>query len=46
VQGPRNTAELKVPDPVQLEKIAVGDRIEVTYIEAGAISVSAPPQAQ
>ena len=46
VQGPRNTAELKVPDPVQLEKIAVGDRIEVTYIEAGAISVSAPPQPQ
>jgi hypothetical protein len=44
VRGPRKTVELGVPDPVQLEKIAVGDRIEVTYIEAGAISVSAPAQ--
>lgn len=44
VQGPRNSVELKIPDPEQLEKIAVGDRIEVTYVEAGAIAVSSPAQ--
>ncbi len=46
VQGPRNSVELRIPDPVQFDKIAVGDRIEVTYIEAGAIAVSAPEQAE
>jgi len=46
VQGPRHSVELKIPDPEQLDKIAVGDRIEVTYIEAGAIAVSAPAQAE
>lgn len=44
VQGPRNSVELKIPDPEQLDKIAVGDRIEVTYVEAGAIAVSSPEQ--
>mgnify|MGYP001164389526 CR=1 FL=1 len=46
VRGPRKTVELRIPDPEQLDKIAVGDRIEVTYIEAGAISVSSPAPAQ
>ena len=42
VQGPRNTVELRIPDAAQLAEIDVGDRIEVTYAEAGAISVTAP----
>jgi hypothetical protein len=42
VQGPRNIVELRIPDPARLAEIAVGDRIEVTYAEAGAISVTAP----
>jgi hypothetical protein len=42
VQGPRNIVELRIPDSEKLAEIAVGDRIEVTYAEAGAISVTAP----
>jgi hypothetical protein len=46
VQGPTRTVELRIPDPEQLARIGIGDRIEVTYIEAGALSVrhSAKPQ--
>lgn len=42
VQGPRNIVELRIPDAARLAEIDVGDRIEVTYAEAGAISVTAP----
>jgi hypothetical protein len=42
VQGPRNIVELRIPDPAKLAEITVGDRIEVTYAEADAISVTAP----
>ena len=42
VQGPRNIVELRIPDPAALAGIAVGDRIEATYVETGAISVTAP----
>ena len=46
VQGPNRTVELRIPDPEQLAKIALGDRIEVTYIEAGALAVRYPAQPQ
>jgi hypothetical protein len=46
VRGPRNTVELRIPDSERLAGIAVGDRIEATYIEAGAISVRSPDKAQ
>lgn len=42
VRGPRNIVELKIANPDRLAEIAVGDRIEATYVEAGAIAVRTP----
>jgi hypothetical protein len=44
VRGPKNVVELKIPDAERLAEIVVGDRIEATYVEAGAISVTTPAQ--
>lgn len=46
VQGPRNIVELRIPDAERLAEIAVGDRIEAAYVEAAALSVTAPANAQ
>lgn len=40
LRGPERTVDLKVNDPKQFENIAVGDRIEATYVEAMAVSVT------
>jgi hypothetical protein len=40
VKGPQRTVELKVRDPEQFKRIAVGDQIEATYTEAVAVAVS------
>jgi len=40
LKGPNRSIDLKVEDPAQLGNIAVGDRVEATYIEALAIQVS------
>jgi len=40
VQGPEHSIELPIADPAQFALISVGDRIEATYIEAVAISVT------
>ncbi len=39
LRGPQQTVNLKVADPEQLKLIAVGDRVEATFIEAVAIVV-------
>ena len=47
LKGPRgNTETIKVRDPKNLDKVKVGDRVEITYTEAMAISVeaAAPPK--
>jgi Cu/Ag efflux protein CusF len=40
LKGPNRSIDLKVEDPAQLGNIAVGDRVEATYVEALAIQVS------
>lgn len=40
VKGPERTVSLKVHDPEQFKRIAVGDQIEATYTEALALSVT------
>ena len=40
LRGPERTVDLKVNDPKQFENIAVGDRIEATYVEAAAVQVT------
>lgn len=42
LKGPRgNTETIRVRDPKNLDKVKVGDRVEITYTEALAISVEA-----
>lgn len=46
VQGPEgNLYDVKVKDPKKLEGLKVGDRVEITYTQALAISVEAAPKA-
>lgn len=43
IKGPRGrTVTVKVQDPTRLEKVKVGDLVEVVYTEAVAISVEKP----
>ena len=39
LRGPQRTVDLKVADPEQFKRVAVGDRVEATYTEAVAIAV-------
>jgi hypothetical protein len=39
VRGPQRTVDLPIRDPEQFKRIAVGDRLEATYVEAAAVSV-------
>ena len=39
LKGPKQTVELKVPDPKQFALVKVGDQIQATYTEALALSV-------
>lgn len=39
VRGPQRTVELSVEDPEQFTRIAKGDQIEATYVEAIAVGV-------
>jgi hypothetical protein len=40
VRGPKRTLDLQVDDPEQLKRIAKGDQIEATYVEAVAVAVT------
>lgn len=40
LRGPERTMDLAVKDPKQFQNIAVGDRIEATYVEAMAVQVT------
>ncbi len=40
VKGPQRTVDLKMKDPEQFKRVAVGDQIEATYTEAMALSVT------
>jgi hypothetical protein len=40
VKGPQRTVQLVARDPEQFKRIAVGDQIQATYIEAFAVAVS------
>ncbi|MCU0969701.1 MAG: hypothetical protein MUF03_12975 [Rubrivivax sp.] len=44
LRGPEHTAELRVPDPKQLEQVKVGDQVQATYTEAIAISMQPAPK--
>ena len=39
LRGPKQTVDLRVPDPKQFAMIAVGDQVQATYTEAIAVSV-------
>ena len=49
LKGPKQTVQLKVPDPKQFKMVKVGDQIQGTYTEAVALSIetakAAAPQA-
>jgi len=49
LKGPKQTVQLKVPDPKQFKMVKVGDQIQGTYTEAVALSIetakAAVPQA-
>jgi hypothetical protein len=40
LRGPERTLDLQINDPQQFENIAVGDRVEATYVEAIAVAVN------
>jgi Cu/Ag efflux protein CusF len=42
LKGPKQTVELRVPDPKQFKLVKVGDQIQAVYTEAVAISVETP----
>ena len=46
LKGPKQTVELKVPDPKQFALVKVGDQIQATYTEALALSVEAAAPAK
>ena len=46
LRGPERTVDLKVKDKEILKQIAVGDQVEVTYIEAVAIAAHTPKKAK
>ena len=39
LRGPQRTVDLKVADPEQFKRVALGDRVEATYTEAVAVAV-------
>jgi Cu/Ag efflux protein CusF len=43
LKGPNRTVELKVKDPVMLQKVKVGDQVDATITEAVAIEVTSAP---
>ena len=45
LRGPERTVDLKVKDKAILKQIAVGDQVEVTYVEAVAIAAQTPKKA-
>lgn len=46
LRGPKRTVEVAVQDPALLKNVAVGDQVEVTYVEGVALSVTADPKAK
>jgi hypothetical protein len=46
LRGPQRTVKLKVADPEQFKNVAVGDRVEATYVEAVAIVVAPAKSAE
>ncbi len=46
LKGPKQTVELKVPDPKQFKMVKVGDQIQAVYTEAVALSVEAAAPAK
>jgi hypothetical protein len=39
LKGPQQSMDLKVADPEQFKGIALGDRVEATYVEAVAMEL-------
>ena len=46
LRGPTRVVDLRVSDPEQFKRVAVGDQVEATFTEAVAISVEPAAQAQ
>lgn len=46
LRGPERTVDLGVEDKAILKQIAVGDQVEVTYVEAVAIAAHTPKKAK
>ena len=44
LRGAKRTVELAVKDPAMLKDVAVGNQVEVTYVEGVALSVTADPK--
>ena len=41
LRGPKRTVELYINDPAQLQNVKIGDYVDVTYVEATALMVTA-----
>ena len=39
LKGPQRTVDLKIPDPEQFKRIAKGDQVEATFVQAVALAV-------
>ena len=40
LKGPKQTVDMRIPDPEQFKRIAKGDQVEATYTQALAIAVT------
>ena len=40
LKGPKQTVDMRIPDPEQFKRIAKGDQVEAVYTQAVALSVS------
>ena len=40
LKGPKQTVDMRIPDPEQFKRIAKGDQVEATYTQAAALAVT------
>lgn len=40
LKGPKQTVDMRIPDPVQFKRIAKGDQVEAVYTQAVALAVT------
>ena len=40
LKGPKQTVDMRIPDPEQFKRVAKGDQVEATYTQAAALAVT------